>query len=71
MENEDNNEPSYIFWRDNCDGEFRGGMFFRSMGIGKFIKDCENKGYVMAGVKFDQSNNCEFIFKKPESDDGE
>jgi len=61
--------PSYVFWRDGFEGEARGGMFYRSMGIGRFIADCESKGYTMAAVRFDQSNNCEFIFVKSEGEE--
>lgn len=70
MENEDNDEPSYLFWREGFEGSCRGGIFMRSMGVGRFVKECEDKGYVMAGVRFDQSNNCEFLFKKPGDGEG-
>lgn len=57
----------YIYWRDDMptDIKVQGGMYYRSMGVGKFIVACENKGYKMVGVKFDESNNCEFLFIKP------
>jgi len=60
-------EKEYIYLRNDApkDVEIQGGMYYRSMGIGKFIKDCEDKGYTIVGVKFDESNNCEFIFIPP------
>jgi len=42
------------------------GMFYRSMGMGRFIKDVEGKGFKIFGIVFDEENNCEFIFMKPE-----
>jgi hypothetical protein len=63
MEGDDG--PRYLFWRDGFEGEAQGGMFYRSMKIGTFIADCEAKGYTMAGVVFDGSNNCEFLFVAP------
>jgi hypothetical protein len=60
----------YIYWRDDAPEEapIQGGMFFRSMKMGKFIKECEDKGYKMMGIKFDESNNCEFIFIPPKEE---
>ena len=57
----------YIYWRDDAPKEttIQCGMYYRTMGTGKFIKDCEDKGYKMVGVKFDESNSCEFIFIPP------
>lgn len=56
----------YIYWRDDApkDIPIQDGMYYRSMTVGKFIKDCEDKGYKMVGVKFDETNNCEFMFIK-------
>jgi hypothetical protein len=59
-------EWSKVFWDDSFEGEAQGGMFFKSMKLGKFIKETEEKGFVIAGIKFDESNKCELIFKKPE-----
>ena len=60
----------YIYWRDDCPSRclLQEGMMYRSMKIGKFIKECEDKGYKMMGIKFDESNNCEFIFIPPEEE---
>ena len=60
-------DKEYIYWRDDApkDTKIQGGMYYRSMNIGKFIIDCEDKGYKMVGIKFDNSNNCEFIFIPP------
>ena len=57
----------YIYWRDDAPKNvpLNGGMFYRCMGIGKFIKETEKKGYMLVGIKFDESNNCEFIFIPP------
>lgn len=57
----------YTYWREEAlkDGETQDGIYYRSMGIGKFIKECEDKGYKMLGIKFDDSNTCEFFFIPP------
>jgi hypothetical protein len=59
---QESNEWSKIFWDDAFEGSAKGGMHFRSMKLGKFIKDTEDKGYIIAGIKFDESNNCELLF---------
>lgn len=58
----------YTFWKEEAqeESDIQDGMYYRAMGIGKFIKECEDKGYKMLGIKFDESNNCEFFFISPE-----
>ena len=60
-----------IFWDDNAPKnlDLQGGMFYRSMKLGTVIKECEEKGYKIWGVRLDESNNCEFIFTAPEKED--
>lgn len=62
-----NTEWNKMFWTEDAptDIPLKGGMFYRSMGMGKFIKEAEEKGYRIYGVRFDDSNNCEFIFEEP------
>jgi hypothetical protein len=57
-----------IFWDDDIPKniDLHGGMFYRSMKMGEFIKNCEEKGYKICGIRLDETNNCEFIFIPPE-----
>jgi hypothetical protein len=59
--NEDK-EWSKIFWDPKFEGDCRGGLYFRSMKLGQFIKETEEKGFKIVGIKFDESNNCDIIF---------
>jgi len=58
-------DEKHVFFKDNAPDELQRGMFYRSMGIGRFITDCEVKGYKIHGVIFDDDNNCEFLFESP------
>lgn len=51
-----------VFFTDDCPKAFRDGMFYRTMGLGKFIKDCESKGYQIVGIRLTEENNGELLF---------
>ena len=55
-----------IFWKDEWEGEAKGGIMFRSFDLNKFIKNLEKKEEVV-GIKFD-GNNLELIVKKQKED---
>lgn len=55
-----------IFWKDEWEGEAKGGIMFRSFDLNKFIKKVEEKEEVV-GIKFD-GNNLELIVKKQKID---
>jgi hypothetical protein len=55
-----------IFWKDEWEGEAKGGIMFRSFDLNKFIKKVEEKEEVV-GIKFD-GNNLELIVKKQKED---
>lgn len=50
-----------VFWKDGFDGNAKGGIFFRSFDLNKFIKKVEGTGELV-GIKFD-GNNVELIIK--------
>jgi hypothetical protein len=51
-----------IFFTADCPRAFRGGMYYRTMGLGKFIKDAESKGYEIVGLRVTESNDGELLF---------
>jgi hypothetical protein len=57
-----------IFWDDAAPigKDIRGGMFYRTMGLGRFIKECEDKGYTILGIRLTEENNGELMFIPPE-----
>ena len=50
-----------VFWKDGFDGNAKGGIFFRSFDLNKFIKKVEGTEELV-GIKFD-GNNVELIVK--------
>ena len=55
------NDNTMLFWNENSNGGY-GGIYFRSMGIGKFIQETREKGFNVVGIRFDpKSNNCELL----------
>jgi len=56
-------DDKHVFFKDNSPFSLRRGIFYRSMGLGKFITDCESKGFKIYGVVFDDENNCELLFQ--------
>jgi hypothetical protein len=55
-----------IFWKENWQGDAKGGIMFRSFDLNKFIKLVEEKDEVV-GIKFD-GNNLELIVSKQPED---
>tara|TARA_R100000988_G_scaffold80725_1_gene44094 strand:- start:634 stop:822 length:189 start_codon:yes stop_codon:yes gene_type:complete len=55
-----------IFWKENWQGDAKGGIMFRSFDLNKFIKLVEKKDEVV-GIKFD-GNNLELIVSKQPED---
>tara|TARA_R100000908_G_C3643663_1_gene78694 strand:- start:104 stop:292 length:189 start_codon:yes stop_codon:yes gene_type:complete len=55
-----------IFWKENWQGDAKGGIMFRSFDLNKFIRLVEGKDEVV-GIKFD-GNNLELIVKKQNED---
>lgn len=55
-----------IFWKENWQGDAKGGIMFRSFDLNKFIKLVEEKDEVV-GIKFD-GNNLELIVSKQPKD---
>ena len=53
-----------IFWKDGFDGEAKGGIYFRSFDLNKFIEKVEiEEGKEVVGIQF-EGNNLELITKK-------
>ena len=57
-----------VFYTEDCPigTDLRGGMFYRTMKLGQFIKETEEKGYRIVGLRVDEGNNGELIFIPPE-----
>ena len=55
-----------VFWKDEWEGEAKGGLMFRSFELNKFIRKIEEKEEVV-GIKF-EGNNLELIIKKQSED---
>lgn len=55
-----------IFWKENWQGDAKGGIMFRSFDLNKFIRLVEEKDEVV-GIKFD-GNNLELIVKNQKED---
>lgn len=60
-----------IFWAPDCPhGQaLSSGLFFRTMGLGRFIEECEQKGCHIVGIRVDGSNNGELICVPSEEGD--
>ena len=59
-----------IFWLDGFKGKAKGGLFFRSFDLNKFIQEVEesdNNGKVV-GLKF-EGNNIELIVENQNKDE--
>jgi hypothetical protein len=52
-----------VFWKDEFDGEAKGGLMVRSFDLNQFIKKVEKDGTEVVGIKF-EGNNLELIIKK-------
>ena len=53
-----------IFWKDGFEGECRGGLYFRAFDMMKFVDRIQSEGQEIVAIKFDDSNNLEFIVGK-------
>tara|TARA_B100001094_G_C18072787_1_gene740999 strand:- start:148 stop:348 length:201 start_codon:yes stop_codon:yes gene_type:complete len=63
----ENNETPPVFWKENWDGEqAKGGIYFRSFDLNKFIRGVEEKDEVV-GIQFD-GNNIQLITKIKEDE---
>ena len=57
-----------IFWKDDFEGNCKGGLMFRAFDLNKFIDNLEIKGENVVGIKFDDSNNIELIIEDKEDE---
>lgn len=55
-----------VFFTDDCplDAPIQSGIFYRTMKLGQFIQECENKGYHIVGLRVTEENNGELFFVK-------
>ena len=51
-----------IFWKDNVEGEFRGGYYFRAFELVEFMKLVEEEEGEVVGLEF-EDNNVNLIIK--------
>ena len=51
-----------IFWKDNIEGEFHGGYYFRAFDLIKFMKLVEKEEGEVVGLEF-EDNNVNVIIK--------
>ncbi len=51
-----------VFWKENIEGEFQGGYYFRAFDLVKFIKLVEKEEGEVVGLEFD-GNNVNLIVK--------
>ncbi len=53
-----------LFYTEDCPvgKPIQGGLFLRTMSLGRFIKECEEKGYQIVGIRVDESNEGELLF---------
>ena len=49
-----------VFWKDGFTGKAKGGVFFRSFDLSKFLEKIEAGDEEVVGIKFD-GNNLEVI----------
>jgi hypothetical protein len=55
-------DDNLIFFLDGYEGPGGyGGIYYRSMGLGKFIMECKEKGFDIVGIRINESNNCELL----------
>ena len=51
-----------VFWKDNIEGEFQGGYYFRAFDLVKFMKLVEKEEGEVVGLSF-EDNNVNVIIK--------
>lgn len=49
-----------VFWKEGFEGEAKGGVFFRSFDLNKFLEKVESSDEEVVGIKF-EGNNLELI----------
>ena len=54
-----------VFWKKGFDGEAKGGVFFRSFDLNKFIERVESSDEEVVGIRF-EGNNLELILNDNE-----
>ena len=54
-----------VFWKEGFEGEAKGGMFFRSFDLNKFLEKVESSDEEVVGIKF-EGNNLELILNNSE-----
>jgi hypothetical protein len=59
-----------IFWKDGFEGECNGGLYFRAFDMMKFVNRVQSEGQEIVAIKFDDSNNLEFIVGKMKEEKG-
>ena len=57
-----------IFWKEGFEGEAHGGLIFRAFDMIKFVNRIQSEGHEIVAIKFDDSNNLEFIVGKMEEE---
>ena len=57
-----------IFWKDDFEGEGKGGLLFRAFDLIKFLDKIETNNDEVVGIKFDDSNNIELIIEEKEDE---
>tara|TARA_R110001583_G_scaffold141464_1_gene293634 strand:- start:670 stop:846 length:177 start_codon:yes stop_codon:yes gene_type:complete len=53
-----------VFWKDDFEGEAKGGYYFRASELNKFFKRLKANGKEVVALEFDDSNNVNVIVKK-------
>lgn len=54
-----------VFWKDGFTGNAKGGVFFRSFDLSKFLSKVESENEEVVGLKF-TGNNLELILNNEE-----
>ena len=54
-----------VFWKDGFTGNAKGGVFFRSFDLSKFLSKVESENQEVVGLKF-TGNNLELILNNEE-----
>ena len=49
-----------VFWKEDFDGKAKGGVFFRSFDLNKFMEKVESSDEEVVGIRF-EGNNLELI----------
>ena len=52
-----------VFWKEDFNGKAKGGVFFRSFDLNKFMERVESSDEEVVGLKF-EGNNVEILVNK-------